>query len=460
MLEKKKTTFDNKWIIIGAVVIGIFIMISNATKKKNPITITYYCNDYYKACNDFNTNVLDVIKKDATYGEYVEIITKDIDYSHEREEALLYYYWSNNSNKPSLFAVPIFIINDTYVGIGNPEDANLLIKDMKAIISSMENPTLKSNILYNFDKSSMTLDELYETVITDELETDIYYYYKQSDLPIASVTTTLNDIYFDVVIKVDDSKYDDWYYAITDTNKIMPTLIKKAQPLLGFYKKIAIEYSANGNLNYTIALEKEKFYDLSVEGLLENYIILDANGQPTTIPNDNNQETELTEEEKEARAAEAERTKSYGEGVYKIGEDLPAGEYVILATSNKSCYYAIYSNSSRSTQSLISNQYFGYNAIVIVSDGQYLEVNRGRIYRIDGVELDTSGSGIFKVGYHIPAGEYKIVQTDSDSAYVEVSTNPSGSYTSIVTNDNFEGIKYITVTDGQYLTINRGKIEE
>jgi len=41
MLEKKKMTFDNKWIIIGAVVIGIFIIISNATKKKNPITITY-----------------------------------------------------------------------------------------------------------------------------------------------------------------------------------------------------------------------------------------------------------------------------------------------------------------------------------------------------------------------------------------------------------------------------------
>jgi len=41
MLEKKKMTFDNKWIIIGAVVIGIFTMVSNATKKKNPITITY-----------------------------------------------------------------------------------------------------------------------------------------------------------------------------------------------------------------------------------------------------------------------------------------------------------------------------------------------------------------------------------------------------------------------------------
>ena len=41
-----------------------------------------------------------------------------------------------------------------------------------------------------------------------------------------------------------------------------------------------------------------------------------------------------------------------------------------------------------------------------------------------------------------------------------MSTNPSGSYTSIVTNEHFEGFKNITVTDGQYLTINRGKIEE
>ena len=470
ILEKKKLVIDKKWMIFGAVilvVIAIYAAMSLGTKKKNPITIVYYCNNDYTVCKDFNTNVLDVLTKDATYGEYVEVIYKNFNYINDREESLLFYYWSNDPNKPDLGTLPIFVINDTYVGIGNPKDANLLIEDIKTMISSTKDTTIKSIILNDFDKSVMTLDELYSTIITDDLKTDIYYYYKQSDLPISSITTKLNDVDFDVVIKVNDIKYEDWYQVITDTNTIMPTLINKSYPLLGFFEKITIEYCANGNLTYAIALDSKNFSDLSVEALLKNYLILDADGQATTLPNDYNEEKTLREAaakaEEEARAAEAaaeaERKKSYAAGTYKIGVDLPAGEYVILANASSAGYYAIRSDSSGSLQSIISNDNFDYNAIVIVSDGQYLEVTRGRIYRIDGVELDTSGSGTFKVGYHIPAGEYKIVQTSTVSAYIEVSTNPSGSIYSIVTNDNFEGVKYITVNDGQYLTITRGKIE-
>ena len=63
---------------------------------------------------------------------------------------------------------------------------------------------------------------------------------------------------------------------------------------------------------------------------------------------------------------------------------------------------------------------------------------------------------MFRVGIDLPAGEYKIHA--NKSGYVEVSSDSSHQFRSIVMNDNFEGDKYVTVSDGQYLTLNRAAI--
>ena len=63
---------------------------------------------------------------------------------------------------------------------------------------------------------------------------------------------------------------------------------------------------------------------------------------------------------------------------------------------------------------------------------------------------------MFKVGTHIPAGEYKI--SSNGSGYLQVSSDSSHSFNSIISNNNFDNDTYITVTDGQYLTISRAHI--
>ena len=56
--------------------------------------------------------------------------------------------------------------------------------------------------------------------------------------------------------------------------------------------------------------------------------------------------------------------------MYKIGVNLPAGEYRLDATADRGGYYCIYPDSRQ--QDILSNDNFEGQAYVSVSDGQYL----------------------------------------------------------------------------------------
>jgi hypothetical protein len=61
-------------------------------------------------------------------------------------------------------------------------------------------------------------------------------------------------------------------------------------------------------------------------------------------------------------------------------------------------------------------------------------------------------SGMYKIGRDLPAGEYKVV-SEGDYSYYEVAKDSSNTLEGIITNDNFTGEKYITVSDGQYIKL-------
>ena len=152
--------------------------------------------------------------------------------------------------------------------------------------------------------------------------------------------------------------------------------------------------------------------------------------------------------------------KTYVAGMYKIGTDMPAGEYVLIADGT--AYLQTSKDSTGEMDSIIANDNFTNRSIITVKNGQYLTIKGCTAYAfgdapqvkpVDGFLPE----GMYKVGFGFSAGEYK-VGADGDG-YAEVSSDSTHSMDSIVSNDNFQGDKYITVKAGQYLKLNNAKLK-
>lgn len=146
------------------------------------------------------------------------------------------------------------------------------------------------------------------------------------------------------------------------------------------------------------------------------------------------------------------KVKTYKSGMYKIGVDMPAGEYVIIGSG----YGQLASDSTGDLESIITNDNYSNIWYIGVNDGEYLTFQGGKAYALaDAPTVDTSSKtiseGMYKIGRDFPAGEYKV--TAQSDGYIEVSSGNRGSLEQIVSNDNFTGDKYITVSDGQYLKL-------
>ena len=144
-------------------------------------------------------------------------------------------------------------------------------------------------------------------------------------------------------------------------------------------------------------------------------------------------------------------------GMYKVGTDLPAGEYVIVGSG----YFEVDKNSTGSMDSIIANDNFSNRTIITVSDGQYFKFNDGLAYPVAKAPVVDISSGILKEGMYIvgkdfPAGEYKVEA--EGSGYYETDKDSLHGINSIVANDNFDGTIYVTVKAGQYLKLNNAKL--
>lgn len=150
---------------------------------------------------------------------------------------------------------------------------------------------------------------------------------------------------------------------------------------------------------------------------------------------------------------------TYNSGMYRIGTDMPAGEYVIIGSG----YLEVSSDSSGSFDSIITNDNYKGRTIIAVTDGQYLTF-KGTAYKPeDAPAPDTTygvlREGMYKVGRDFPAGEYKIVPTSDIRGYYEVCKDATGDFGSIISNSNFDTTKYLTVKDGQYIKLSRCELQ-
>ena len=148
-------------------------------------------------------------------------------------------------------------------------------------------------------------------------------------------------------------------------------------------------------------------------------------------------------------------SEKYDESQYKVGTDIPEGEYVLFA-KNEAGYFCVSSDSNKND--IIQNDNFKYNSILSIKAGTYLDLVRCYAIPIDDVsvdDVDLTGSGFFKAGLHFPAGEYKLSADENDTGYYAIYNDSTQD--DIVSNNNFTGDQYVTVSEGQYLKLVRCK---
>lgn len=132
---------------------------------------------------------------------------------------------------------------------------------------------------------------------------------------------------------------------------------------------------------------------------------------------------------------------------------MPAGEYVLFAISDNG-YFALTSESSGSN--IIQNNIFDYNSIIRVKDGEYLELRRCYAEPIDSSgSIKTTGSGMFKVGTHLSAGEYQIQATEPSGYFCVYDDDRQDK---INNNGIVTGTSYVAVQSGEYLELKGCKI--
>lgn len=152
----------------------------------------------------------------------------------------------------------------------------------------------------------------------------------------------------------------------------------------------------------------------------------------------------------------------YSPGQYKIGKDIPAGEYLLIGNG----YFEIMPDSSGDISKVIVNDNFKNRRYVFVQDGEYLKVvGEVAIFPAQKTLQENFGTeniaeGQYKVGKDIPPGEYKITANENEDGYFEVTEKNRG-IKDILTNGIIQknsGV-YISVKDGQYLKIQRARME-
>lgn len=144
-------------------------------------------------------------------------------------------------------------------------------------------------------------------------------------------------------------------------------------------------------------------------------------------------------------------------GTFKVGKDIPVGEYVLIS-ENSNGYFAILSGTAESE--ILANDNFGYITYVKAVEGTCLTLRRCKILSYSARDVynpvdNSYVNGTYKVGKDLPAGRYKL--SAISSGYYAIYNTPQGK---IVANKFFQsGSVYITVQEGQYITLSKVKVE-
>ena len=148
----------------------------------------------------------------------------------------------------------------------------------------------------------------------------------------------------------------------------------------------------------------------------------------------------------------------YPEGIYEIGADMPAGIYFAIANGGVAmASVTVKDGAGTDATPLAVDTFQSGHTMIAVDDGQHLSVigctlidagfTATCLSNVEGVP-----EGMYLVGFHFPAGEYKTVVDDgavpaSLTVYKDASHQTPGNVQIV------NGSGYITLKDGEYVRL-------
>lgn len=104
----------------------------------------------------------------------------------------------------------------------------------------------------------------------------------------------------------------------------------------------------------------------------------------------------------------------YQEGIYEVGTDIPAGQYMLIDNANTDARWAsfVYSTDPEFVN-VIKTEYFNNYNLIQVNEGEYLRLQRCRAVPLEfapTIEPTNNAfeEGYYTVGVHIPSGTYEL----------------------------------------------------
>lgn len=142
----------------------------------------------------------------------------------------------------------------------------------------------------------------------------------------------------------------------------------------------------------------------------------------------------------------------YDKGAYKVGFDIPAGEYIIIPN-----FVTTYFNVKDANNKLLANGFVSGSYYITLDIGQYLMIDDGYAvpaskYNVAVYDYSMIYPGMYKVGTDIPVGEYYFFTTE-DNGYYCLYDNSTTSK-KIISNDYFSVASYANAKVGDYLLVD------
>ena len=146
--------------------------------------------------------------------------------------------------------------------------------------------------------------------------------------------------------------------------------------------------------------------------------------------------------------------KQYKDGIFKVGKDVPAGEYVIYRNGKElsSVYFAVSTDSK--VDNIVANDVMFSRNIITLKDGQYIKVQNAVMCAINDAPKAGTGDkltdGMYKVGYDLKSGTYTVKKTGSNTL-LQVCTDSSHLSSSVTRGENPTKDTTVTLKGGDYI---------